>query len=71
MDWSKILSDLGQSLIYSFLGMIVMGIGFLFVKLFSPFSIRKEIEEDQNTSLAIIIGSLFIAIAIIIAAAIH
>ncbi|MDH3530597.1 MAG: DUF350 domain-containing protein, partial [Acidobacteriota bacterium] len=34
-----------------------------------PFSIRKEIEEDQNTALGIVIGSMLISIAIIIAAA--
>ena len=36
-----------------------------------PFSVRKEIEEDQNTSLGIIIGSFLIGLAMIIAAAIH
>jgi len=35
------------------------------------FPIRKEIEEDQNTALGIVIGSIMIGIAIIIAAAIH
>ena len=34
-------------------------------------SIRKEIEDDQNTSLAIIIGSVIIGIALIVAAAVH
>ena len=36
-----------------------------------PFSIRKEIEDDQNTALGIVIGSMLIGIAIIIAAAIQ
>jgi putative membrane protein len=36
-----------------------------------PFSLRKEIEEDQNTSLGIIIGAMIIGVSIIIAAAIH
>jgi len=31
----------------------------------------KEIEEDQNTSLGIIMGSLILGIALILAAAIH
>jgi len=35
------------------------------------FPIRKEIEEDQNTALGLVIGSIMIGIAIIIAAAIH
>ncbi len=35
------------------------------------FPIKKEIEEDQNTALGIVIGSIMIGIAIIIAAAIQ
>jgi len=36
-----------------------------------PFSVRKEIEEDHNTALSMILGAGLIGIAIIIAAAIH
>jgi uncharacterized membrane protein YjfL (UPF0719 family) len=36
-----------------------------------PFSLRKEIEEDQNVALGIIIGAMIIGVSIIIAAAIH
>jgi hypothetical protein len=35
----------------------------------SPFSIRQEIEKDQNVALAIIVGSVFVSLAIIIQAA--
>jgi uncharacterized membrane protein YjfL (UPF0719 family) len=35
-----------------------------------PFSLRKELEEDHNTAVAIIAGSMVIGISIIIAAAI-
>jgi uncharacterized membrane protein YjfL (UPF0719 family) len=37
----------------------------------TPFSIRKEIQDDQNTSLAVLIGSVILGLAIIISAAIH
>ena len=53
------------------IGLIVFGLAFLIVVLVAPFSVKKEIEEDQNTSLAIIIGALIIGIAMIIAAAIQ
>jgi uncharacterized membrane protein YjfL (UPF0719 family) len=36
----------------------------------APFSIVKEIEEDQNTAVAIVMGSVILGISIIIAAAI-
>jgi len=64
------LSQLVWTLIYSVLGVLVFSLVFWIVTKISPFSIRKEIEEDQNTALGIIIGAIFIGIAIIIAAAI-
>jgi len=58
------------TIVYSILGMVVFAVAFkIFVKI-SPFSVRKEIEEDQNTALAVILGSVLIGLAIIIAAAI-
>ena len=58
------------TLLYSAIGLITFGISFFIVTKVAPFSIRKEIEDDQNTALGIIIGSIFIGLAIIIAAAI-
>ncbi len=59
-----------ETIVYVIMGMVVFGIGFFIFNKITPFSIRKEIEEDQNTSLAIIIGSVILGLAIIIAAAI-
>ncbi|HEY5962083.1 MAG TPA: DUF350 domain-containing protein [Polyangiaceae bacterium] len=59
------------SVIYSLLGMAVFAVGFFILRWVLPFSIRKELEEDQNVSLGIVIGSAIIGLAIIIAAAIH
>ena len=62
---------LESTVIFVALGLIVFALAFVIVVLVAPFSVKKEIEEDQNTSLAIIIGSVIIGIAIIISAAIH
>lgn len=59
-----------STVIYSFIGMIVFGLAFALFNKLMPFSVRKEIEEDQNTSLGIIIGAVMIGLAIIIGAAI-
>lgn len=66
----KDLSHLPSTLVYSLVGALIFGLVFWVIVKISPFSIRKEIEEDQNTSLGIIIGSIMIALSIIIAAAI-
>lgn len=64
------LSGLVWSLIYAALGVVVFGLAFWVVNKITPFSVRREIEEDQNVALGIIIGSLIIGLAIIIGAAI-
>ena len=58
------------SVLYSGVGVFVFAAVFLLIVKLSPFSIQKEIEEDQNTSLGIIIGSVLIGLAMIISAAI-
>jgi putative membrane protein len=59
------------TLVFGLIGIILFGITFFLIVKITPFSIRKEIEEDQNTSLAILIGSVMIGIALIVAAAVH
>ena len=67
----ELLPVLATTVIFVAIGLVVFAIAFLIVVLVSPFSVKKEIEEDQNNALAIIIGALIIGIALIIAAAIH
>ncbi len=59
-----------STLIYSLIGMAIFGGAFALFAKMMPFSVRKEIEDDQNTALGIIVGSMLIGLAIIIAAAI-
>ncbi|MEO6258959.1 MAG: DUF350 domain-containing protein [Thermoanaerobaculia bacterium] len=56
---------------YTVFGLIIFGLAFWIMTKALPFSIRKEIEEDQNTSLAILMGSVILGLAIIIASTIH
>ena len=53
------------------IGLAVFGIAFFLIVKLSPFSVRKEIEEDQNISLGIIVAGVLIGLALIISAAIH
>lgn len=67
----ELLPVLTTTVIFVAIGLVVFLIAFLIVVLVAPFSVKKEIEDDQNTALAIIIGAIIIGIAMIIAAAIH
>jgi putative membrane protein len=60
-----------STVVYALLGMILFGIAFAIFNKLMPFSVRKEIEEDQNTSLGIIIGAFLIGLALIISSAMH
>ena len=71
VEMDKLLPVLLTTVIFVAIGLAVFAVAFLLVVLVSPFSVKKEIEEDQNTALAIIIGALIIGIAMIIAAAIQ
>lgn len=60
-----------ETLVFAFIGIILFALAFWLIVKVSPFSTRKEIEDDQNVALAIVIGSVIIGIALIVAAAVH
>jgi putative membrane protein len=66
IDLENILTVLSLSLF----GIAIFAVVFWIMVKLAPFSVKKEIEEDQNTSLAILFGSVFIALAILISAGI-
>ena len=59
------------TLAFTVLGLILFAFAFWIMNKLAPFSIRKEIEDDQNTALGIVMGSVIIGIALIVAAAVH
>lgn len=67
----ELLPVLVTTVIFVAIGLIVFGVAFFIVVLVAPFSVKKEIEEDQNTALAVIIGALIIGVAMIISSAIQ
>jgi uncharacterized membrane protein YjfL (UPF0719 family) len=70
INWVVVIKTLIESIVYSLIGIVMFALSFVIIKLVTPFSLRKEIEEDQNTALAIMIGSVILGLAIVIAAAI-
>ena len=59
------------TLVFALIGIVLFALAFLIIVKVAPFSTRKEIEEDQNVALAILIGSVIIGIAMIVASAVH
>jgi putative membrane protein len=71
VEMDKLLPVLATTIIFVFIGLIVFGIAYWIVVKMAPFSVHKEIEEDQNVALGIIIGAIIIGIAMIISSAIQ
>lgn len=60
-----------NTLAFSIVGIILFAFAFWVIVKAAPFSVRKELEEDQNTALAIVIAAVIIGIALIVSAAVH
>ena len=71
MQMETMQKTLIAALAFSALGILLFALAFIIIVKVTPFSLRKEIEEDQNTALAIIIASVIIGISLIVSAAIH
>ena len=67
----NILPIFVTTLVFVVLGLIIFALAFLVIAKATPFSVRKEIEEDHNVALAIVIASVILGSALIIAAAVH
>jgi putative membrane protein len=57
--------------IFTAFGLLIFAIAYVIILKATPFSVRKEIEEDQNVALAVVIGAIIIGISLIISAAIQ
>ena len=56
--------------VFSAFGIVVLFLAILLMEKLTPFSIAKEIVDEHNTALSIIVGAIVIGISIIIAASI-
>lgn len=65
----QLLEVLVTTLIFVVIGLIFFCVAYAILS--RIFHIHKEIEEDHNTALGIVIGAIMIGLAIIIAAAIQ
>ncbi len=64
------LSEIVSTLVYCVIGLGFFMVAYFIIEFIIPMPVRKEIEEDQNVALGVIIGAMIVGLAIIIAAAI-
>jgi len=59
------------SLIYSAVGIGIFMIAYKVIEMVMPFDLNKELAEDQNTAVGVLVGSVMLGLALIIASAMH
>jgi putative membrane protein len=60
-----------NALLFAVLGIVIFVGTFVIVDKMTPYHLWKEIVEDKNIALAILLGAMSIGLCIIIAAAVH
>ncbi len=65
--WQNVTS----AAVFAGLGVVLFALAFLIVDLLTPGKLWHEISEKKNTAAAILMGSVALALGIIVAAAIH
>lgn len=65
-----LMQHLVAAIVYALLGIVIFVVSFVIVDRLTPGSMWKEIIDEHNTALAVMMGAIAIGISIIIAAAI-
>lgn len=67
IHWAQMVA----ALIYAVIGLGIFGVAFVLVDRLTPYSLWKELIDEHNTALAIVVGAVAIGISIIVASAIR
>lgn len=65
------LQYIASSIIYAVIGVVIFCLTFLIVDKITPYNLWKELVENKNIALGIVVGLSALGICIIVAAAIH
>lgn len=70
-SWDVLLWHVVQVIIYVILGLALFAVAYLIIDKATPFSLHKVLLDDKNNAVAIVLGAVFLGIAVILAAAIR
>lgn len=66
-----LLTNVVAAIVFAVIGIVTFVVAFVVIDKMTPFTLWKEIIDEHNTALAVLIGFIALGISIIIAAAIH
>lgn len=64
-------TNIVNAIIYAAIGIVIFAGAFLVIDKVTPYNLWKEIVQEHNTALALLLGAMSLGICIIIAAAVH
>ena len=67
----NIVENIEAALIFAVMGITIFVAAFAIIDRLTPYQLWKEIVEEKNVALAVLVGAMSIGICIIIAAAVH
>jgi putative membrane protein len=65
------IANLVGAVVFTLLGILIFVIAFVVMDRVTPYHLWKEIVQEHNIALAVLVGAMSIGICIIIASAIH
>jgi uncharacterized membrane protein YjfL (UPF0719 family) len=65
------LNNVINAILYAAIGIVVFAGAFLVIDKVTPYNLWKEIVQEHNTALAILLGAMSLGICVIIASAVH
>jgi uncharacterized membrane protein YjfL (UPF0719 family) len=68
---TDLMPNLIAALVYAALGIVIFIFAFVLLDRLTPGSLWKEIIEEKNVALAVMVGGISIGLSIVIAAAIY
>jgi putative membrane protein len=71
MEWSRLVTQVVDTVLFGVIGIVLFAVAVKLIQKTVPFSLTKEIAEDQNVALGVVMGSVMLGLAIIVAAAVH
>ena len=66
-----VVDNLINATVFALLGIVIFVLSFLILDKITPYDLWKEIVEDKNLALGVLLGAMSIGMCIIIAAAVH
>ena len=67
VDWNAFLN----SIVYAALGIVLFTGGFWVLDKLTPYDLWRQIVEEKNLALAVLIGAMSLGMGIIVAASVH